>query len=125
MCRSRHIPSKPEAISRPIKKRVGECHSPTLFLQNKKARTARIGHRGHVSAATHSLEAGNSLPEQKKAASLSETASFVYYCLHFNDDVILRLHCGGGDVAAVHFLAVKRKFAATRELAAGIFYGDI
>ncbi|MCL1846163.1 MAG: hypothetical protein FWF77_09700 [Defluviitaleaceae bacterium] len=44
------------------KKRVGECHSPTLFCKNKKARTARIGHRGHVSAATYSLEAGSSLP---------------------------------------------------------------
>ncbi|MCL1845774.1 MAG: hypothetical protein FWF77_07710 [Defluviitaleaceae bacterium] len=28
---------------------------------------ARIGHRGHVSAATHSLEAGNSFPAYKIA----------------------------------------------------------
>ncbi|MCL1844987.1 MAG: hypothetical protein FWF77_03695 [Defluviitaleaceae bacterium] len=32
------------------------------FLTHKKARQARIGHRGHVLAATHSLEAGSSLP---------------------------------------------------------------
>ncbi|MCL1845985.1 MAG: hypothetical protein FWF77_08790 [Defluviitaleaceae bacterium] len=29
---------------------------------SKTARQARIGHRGHVSAATHSLEAGSSFP---------------------------------------------------------------
>ncbi|MCL1844450.1 MAG: hypothetical protein FWF77_00915, partial [Defluviitaleaceae bacterium] len=28
------------------KKRVGECHSPTLFCKIKKARQARNGHRG-------------------------------------------------------------------------------
>ncbi|MCL1844739.1 MAG: hypothetical protein FWF77_02435 [Defluviitaleaceae bacterium] len=49
------------------KKRVGECHSPTLFCKIKKARQARIGHRGHVSSATHSLEAGSSFLVYKKA----------------------------------------------------------
>ncbi|MCL1844561.1 MAG: hypothetical protein FWF77_01510 [Defluviitaleaceae bacterium] len=39
------------------------------FLQNKKARQARIGHRGHVSAATHSLEAGSSFLAHKKVSS--------------------------------------------------------
>ena len=34
-----------------------------------QARQARSGHRGHVSAAAHSLEAGSSLPEQKSAPS--------------------------------------------------------
>ncbi|MCL1844480.1 MAG: hypothetical protein FWF77_01090 [Defluviitaleaceae bacterium] len=32
------------------KKRVGECHSPTLFCKIKKARTARSGHRGQKGA---------------------------------------------------------------------------
>ncbi|MCL1845850.1 MAG: hypothetical protein FWF77_08095, partial [Defluviitaleaceae bacterium] len=32
----------------------------------KKARQARSGHRGPMSAATHSLEAGCNLPEHKK-----------------------------------------------------------
>ncbi|MCL1844716.1 MAG: hypothetical protein FWF77_02320 [Defluviitaleaceae bacterium] len=50
------------------KKRVGECHSPTLFCKIKKARQARIGHRRHVSAATRSLEAGSSFLAHKKAA---------------------------------------------------------
>ncbi|MCL1845512.1 MAG: hypothetical protein FWF77_06385 [Defluviitaleaceae bacterium] len=35
---------------------------------NKKARQARGGHRGHVSAATHSLEAGRNFPAHKKSA---------------------------------------------------------
>ncbi|MCL1844886.1 MAG: hypothetical protein FWF77_03180 [Defluviitaleaceae bacterium] len=50
MCRNRRIPSKPEAVSR----------------NTKKARQARSGHRGNVSAATHSLEAGGRFPERKK-----------------------------------------------------------
>ncbi|MCL1844684.1 MAG: hypothetical protein FWF77_02155 [Defluviitaleaceae bacterium] len=36
------------------------------FLFYKKARQARTGHRGHMLAATYSLEAGNSFPEHKK-----------------------------------------------------------
>ncbi|MCL1845539.1 MAG: hypothetical protein FWF77_06525 [Defluviitaleaceae bacterium] len=35
--------------------------------RNEKARQARIGHRGHVSAATRSLEAGSNFPAHKKA----------------------------------------------------------
>ncbi|MCL1846188.1 MAG: hypothetical protein FWF77_09825 [Defluviitaleaceae bacterium] len=52
MCQGRHIPSKPGAVSR----------------RTKKARQARIGNRGHVSRATHSLEAGSSFPAYKKSA---------------------------------------------------------
>ncbi|MCL1844415.1 MAG: hypothetical protein FWF77_00735, partial [Defluviitaleaceae bacterium] len=52
MCRRRRVPSKPEAVSR--------------FA--KKARQARIGNRGHVSAATRSLEAGSGFPVRKKSA---------------------------------------------------------
>ncbi|MCL1845835.1 MAG: hypothetical protein FWF77_08020 [Defluviitaleaceae bacterium] len=48
------------------KKRVGECHSPTLFCKIKKARQARSEHRGHVSKSAHSLEAGNNFPTRKK-----------------------------------------------------------
>ncbi|MCL1846217.1 MAG: hypothetical protein FWF77_09975 [Defluviitaleaceae bacterium] len=32
----------------------------------EKARQARIGHRGHVSKSTHSLEAGNRFPAHEK-----------------------------------------------------------
>ncbi|MCL1846196.1 MAG: hypothetical protein FWF77_09870 [Defluviitaleaceae bacterium] len=34
----------------------------------KKARQARIGHRGHMSRATHSLEAGSNFLAHKKNA---------------------------------------------------------
>ncbi|MCL1845842.1 MAG: hypothetical protein FWF77_08055 [Defluviitaleaceae bacterium] len=34
----------------------------------EKARTARIGHRGHVLAATHSLEAGSGFRSMKKTS---------------------------------------------------------
>ncbi|MCL1845873.1 MAG: hypothetical protein FWF77_08210, partial [Defluviitaleaceae bacterium] len=50
ICRRRHVPSKPRAVSPP-----------------KKARQARNGHRGHVSKATHSLEAGSRFRTPKKA----------------------------------------------------------
>ncbi|MCL1845743.1 MAG: hypothetical protein FWF77_07550 [Defluviitaleaceae bacterium] len=43
MRRRRRVPSKPGVIS----------------YDHKKARTARSGHRGHVSEATRSLEAGS------------------------------------------------------------------
>ncbi|MCL1846013.1 MAG: hypothetical protein FWF77_08930, partial [Defluviitaleaceae bacterium] len=36
------------------------------FLTHKKARQARSGHRGHMSRATHSLEAGNNFLAHKK-----------------------------------------------------------
>ncbi|MCL1844942.1 MAG: hypothetical protein FWF77_03465 [Defluviitaleaceae bacterium] len=36
------------------------------FPARKKARTARNGHRGHVSKSAHALEAGSSFPAQKK-----------------------------------------------------------
>ncbi|MCL1844365.1 MAG: PD-(D/E)XK nuclease family protein, partial [Defluviitaleaceae bacterium] len=39
------------------------------FLAHEKVRQARSGHRGHVSAATHSLEAGCSLLLHEKAAN--------------------------------------------------------
>ncbi|MCL1845922.1 MAG: hypothetical protein FWF77_08475 [Defluviitaleaceae bacterium] len=44
-----------------------------------KARTARSGHRGHVSAATHSLEAGSRLPAYKKNESASVTRRLVFF----------------------------------------------
>ncbi|MCL1844422.1 MAG: LD-carboxypeptidase [Defluviitaleaceae bacterium] len=37
----------------------------------KKARQARIGHRGHMSKSAHSLEAGNSFPTHKKNPPLT------------------------------------------------------
>ncbi|MCL1844671.1 MAG: hypothetical protein FWF77_02080 [Defluviitaleaceae bacterium] len=43
------------------------AHERTTLPLNKKARQARIGHRGHVSAAARSLEAGSSFPAHKKA----------------------------------------------------------
>ncbi|MCL1845237.1 MAG: hypothetical protein FWF77_04980 [Defluviitaleaceae bacterium] len=36
------------------------------FLTYKKARQARIGHRGHVSESARSLEAGSNFPVHKK-----------------------------------------------------------
>gem|GEM_PF-7120707 len=36
------------------------------FPDRKKARQARIGHRGHMLAATYSLEAGSNFPDRKK-----------------------------------------------------------
>ncbi|MCL1845065.1 MAG: hypothetical protein FWF77_04090 [Defluviitaleaceae bacterium] len=36
------------------------------FRVSKKARQARIGHRGYMSAATHSLEAGSNFLTYKK-----------------------------------------------------------
>ncbi|MCL1845728.1 MAG: hypothetical protein FWF77_07475 [Defluviitaleaceae bacterium] len=68
MCWGRHVLSKPGVVSRRIKKRVGECHSPTLFCKIKKARQARSGHQGHVLGAARSLEAGSCFPAYKKRA---------------------------------------------------------
>ncbi|MCL1844997.1 MAG: hypothetical protein FWF77_03750 [Defluviitaleaceae bacterium] len=43
------------------------------FPACKKARQARGGHRGHVSEAARSLEAGSSFPTHKKKESASDT----------------------------------------------------
>ncbi|MCL1844725.1 MAG: hypothetical protein FWF77_02365, partial [Defluviitaleaceae bacterium] len=60
--RRRRIPSKPGAVYR-----------------SKKARQARSGHRGHVSAATHSLEAGSSFLIHKKNESASDTRRLIFF----------------------------------------------
>ncbi|MCL1846140.1 MAG: hypothetical protein FWF77_09580 [Defluviitaleaceae bacterium] len=43
------------------------------FHGNKKARQARGRHRGHMSAATHSLEAGSNSSAHKKIDDVSNT----------------------------------------------------
>ncbi|MCL1845207.1 MAG: hypothetical protein FWF77_04825 [Defluviitaleaceae bacterium] len=47
------------------------------FPAHKKARQARIGHRGHVSEATHSLEAGSNFPAHKKILPIATDRIFI------------------------------------------------
>ncbi|MCL1845108.1 MAG: hypothetical protein FWF77_04310 [Defluviitaleaceae bacterium] len=44
----------------------------------KKARQARSGHRGHVSAAARSLEAGGSFPVRKKRVGECHSPTLFY-----------------------------------------------
>ncbi|MCL1846310.1 MAG: hypothetical protein FWF77_10445 [Defluviitaleaceae bacterium] len=46
----------------------------------EKARQARIGHRGHVSASARSLESGSHLPVHKKR--VGECHSPTLFCVH-------------------------------------------
>ncbi|MCL1844479.1 MAG: hypothetical protein FWF77_01085, partial [Defluviitaleaceae bacterium] len=96
MCRNRHIPSKPEAVSLPHKKARqarGEhrghvsksahfLEAGSRFLAHIKARQARGEHRGHVSRATHSLEAGSNFPTRKKR--VGECHSPTLFCTQKN-----------------------------------------
>ncbi|MCL1845572.1 MAG: hypothetical protein FWF77_06695 [Defluviitaleaceae bacterium] len=41
---------------------------------SKKARQARIEHRGHVSESAHSLEAGSNFPARKKKGRFAKYA---------------------------------------------------
>ncbi|MCL1845954.1 MAG: hypothetical protein FWF77_08635 [Defluviitaleaceae bacterium] len=41
-------------------------HDVAIFPAHKKARQARIGHRGHMSESARSLEAGSNFPVHKK-----------------------------------------------------------
>ncbi|MCL1845656.1 MAG: DUF2339 domain-containing protein [Defluviitaleaceae bacterium] len=51
------------------------------FPAHEKARQARSGHRGHMSAATHSLEAGSSFPAHEKVAFRAHHFIFKYVVL--------------------------------------------
>ncbi|MCL1844626.1 MAG: hypothetical protein FWF77_01850, partial [Defluviitaleaceae bacterium] len=56
------------------------------FPEQKKARQARIGHRGHVSEAAHALEAGSCFPEQKKMSRRVSLADS-FFLSNFSEDI--------------------------------------
>ncbi|MCL1845856.1 MAG: hypothetical protein FWF77_08125 [Defluviitaleaceae bacterium] len=76
-CRRRHIPSKPEAVLSPW-----TCVGGDTFPRSRE----QFRHQGHMSRATHSLEAvSNFLAHKKKSRRVSLADSFfsIYILITF------------------------------------------